>query len=323
MRKNSAWLPLSAIASCVMLFSSCQKSFVAESEKPAPYSTAVVSSDVVNYGEVIGNMELPWDQQFDGVSCRDINTQYLRGNRSQIPVREGNYAVRMTVRPGDVEPGTSGGERCEMNHYKDIQHGYTQEVPGNDFVYGFSMYMPTNWVTPPGWCIVAQWHHRSASLPPIAIHMAGNTMGIQFYTGLLKQMPSTWYANYTVSQGYTFLNNPAKGVWHDFMIRIKFSPNYDGLVEIWHKLQWEKSFRGVFTKKNFPTMQLYTQAQWPSLDSDNHPRAPDNRLPWGNYVTTQQFTRVGLYRKPASVTSVLYFDNWARARWWSDIANNF
>jgi hypothetical protein len=148
-------------------------------------------------------------------------------------------------------------------------------------------------------------------------------MGIQFYTGLLRQMPSTWYSNYTNHQAYTFLNNPAKGVWHDFMVRIKFSPNNDGVVQIWHKLQWEKNFKGVFTKTNFPTMQLYTQAQWASLDSDNATTAPNNRISWGNYVTTQQFCNIGLYRQNASFTNTLYFDNWARAKWFSQISNNF
>ena len=270
----------------------------------------------------MGNMEFPWQQQWHVVTARDINAQYLRGTRSQIPVREGNYAVRVVVRPGDRAIGTSG-ERCEIGHYNDLNHGYTQEKPGDDFHDGFSMYIPTNWVTPAGWAIVAQWKHRSFSLPPIAINIGTNNMGIQFYTGLLKQMPSTWYSNYTNHSGYTFLNNPAKGVCTIFMVRIKFSPNNNGVVQIWHKLQWQTNFTSVFSKTNFPTMQLYTQSQWASLDTDNATTAPNNRIPWGNYVTTQQFCSIGLYRQNASFTNTLYFDNWARARWFSQILNNF
>ncbi len=312
-----------ALFVALLTMGSCQKTVepVAESNITGPI---ISSNDEVDAKEVISDFEKqPWDQQWDELVCRNISQQFLIGNRSQIPVRQGNYAARFIVRPGDAQPGTTG-ERCEAGHYKDIQHGYTQEKPNDEFYYGWSTYIPSDWRTPSGWCIIAQWHARAATLSPISMYIdENNNIGMNFFSGLVT-MPASWYKNYAFRGSFPIVKNFRKNAWHDFIIRIKFTPNNTGILQVWHKMQWEKTWVQVLSKVNIPTMQLIRTQDWPSLDTDNHPRAPDNRIPWGSaYVTTQSWCRIGLYRGPTSFTNVIYHDNWARARWWSAITNNF
>jgi Polysaccharide lyase len=313
------WFFFLLLAACML--GSCRKTI---SEEP-PVSTYTVSSDdQVDANEILGDFEKqPWDQQWNYVVGKDITKQFLIGNRSQIPVRQGNYAARFIVRPGDQEASGSTGERCEVGHFNDSQHGYTQEKPNDEFFYGWSTYIPNDWKTPTGWCTIAQWHARAATLSPIALYIGSdNSIGVNFYSGLVT-MPASWYKNYAYRASFPLVKNFTRNAWHDFVVRIKFTPNNAGLVQIWHKMQWEKTWVMVLSKANIPTMQLYKPQDWAALDIDNHPRAPDNRIPWGSYITTQEWCRIGLYRGPNSFTNVIYHDNWARARWWSAIANNF
>ena len=321
MKKTSGLFWFLSLLLAAVTLGSCRKNVTEET----PVTTyTVASDDQVDAKELVSDFEKqPWDQQWNEVACRNISQQFLIGNRSQIPVRQGNYAGRFIVRPGDREANGSSGERCEVAHYYDIQHGYTQEKPGDEFYYGWSTYIPNGWQTPTGWCTIAQWHTRAATFSPIAIFIGtDNSIGLNIYSGLVT-MPATWYANYSYRATFPLVKNFAKNAWHDFVVHIKFTPNNAGLVQVWHKMQWEKNWVMVMSKANIPTMQLYKPADWPALDTDNHPRVPDNRIPWGSYITTQEWIRLGLYRNPSSFTNVIYHDNWARARWWSAIANNF
>lgn len=311
-----------AVLVAVIVLGSCQKSVKPVAEPIS--STTVSSNDQIDANELISDFEKqPWDQQWSEVVCRSISQQFLIGNRSQIPVRQGNYAARFVVRPGDAQPYTSG-ERCEVGHYNDFHRGYTLEKPNDEFYYGWSTYIPSDWRTPSGWCTIAQWHARAGTLSPIAMYIdANNNIGMNFYSGLVT-MPANWYKNYAFRGDFPIVRNFARNAWHDFMVRIRFTPNNTGLVQVWHKMQWEKTWVQVLSKVNIPTLPLIRIQDWPSLDTDNYAKAPDNRIPWGSaYVTTQVWCRIGLYRGATSFTNVIYHDNWARARWWSAIANNF
>lgn len=323
MSKNFPVLWFLTLSLTATSLTSCRKTVSTDVSTEERISTSTSSDDQIDRNELLGDFETPWDQQWNAIAAKNISQQFWIGNRSQIPVRQGNYAARFVVRPGDQQPYTSG-ERCEIEHYYDIQHGYTQEKPNDEFYYGWSTYIPSDWKTPSGWCTITQWHARAATLSPIAMYIgADNTIGMNFFTGLVT-MPASWYANYAYRPKFTLVNNFARNAWHDFIVRIKFTPSNSGIVQVWHKMQWEKTWVQVLSKVNIPTMQLIRNQDWPALDSDNYSKVPDNRIPWGtSYVTTQAFYRLGLYRGSASFTNVIYHDNWARARWWSAISNNF
>jgi len=328
MKKITASLYLPIVFACLLFTTySCKKAVQNdETFGNEPLAQAVVASNnIVDPGELVGDFDTgtPHLDQWHGIVCKDINFQYVAGNAAQIgiPVREGTKSAKFIVRPGDASPQTSG-ERSEANHYNDTWHGYTQETFDDDFYYGWSTFIPTNWVTPPGWAVFAQWHHRSYSLPPIVFNLINSSdIRIQFATGLLTGA-STNINNYANHNGYTILPNATKGVWHDFIVHIRFTPNPTGQMQVWHKLQSQPTFTQIFSQYNISTMQLYTSAAWPSLDNDAG--LPDNTIQWGpGYVTTQNFLRLGLYRGNASFTNTIYHDNWARATSYNAILNNF
>jgi len=342
MKKMTASLYLPIIIGCLSLsISSCKKATTADEN----VIRAVVASNIIDPGELVGNFEEDSSNiyQWHGIVCKDpihaLGQQYVEGNAAAIgiPVREGLKSARFIVRPGDQAFDHTSGERCEANHYNDTWNGYTQERNDDDFYYGWSTYIPTTWVTTTNattgsWSILTQWHHRSRSSPPIHLSMVGNDLHLKITSGLFNgagelQADAGKVTNYATNLDFNLFPSFAKGVWHDFIIHVRWTPNATGNVQVYHKLQSQSTFAQVFTRYNVSTMQLYRLADWNrAIDPiDNDAGTPDNAIPWGTgYVTAPLFYRLGLYRNPHStITNTLYHDNWARATTYAAIANNF
>jgi hypothetical protein len=143
------------------------------------------------------------------------------------PVRQGHYAARFVVRPGD-DPLHSSGERAEAFYV-------TNEREGVQSWWRWSTYFPTGFhPNSGGWNVFTQWQSTSNSCPPpiafeianysrppkIRLHLNGGTLNL-----------STCRASQTRYWTFATLR---RNRWYNFVFHVKWSPSSSiGFVQLW------------------------------------------------------------------------------------------
>lgn len=149
---------------------------------------------------------------------------------SQGPVFEGTHGYMMETRGsdyGNYDNSTCICERAELGNANPGRAGFENRLlgEGDDVYYGFAVYLPTN-MTLADWQVL--WQSKSiapAGWPESALHVDDDNGRLVIDN---NDEPGTWIATRDI--------DPAtKGVWHRFVIRIKYSSNYSiGKQEVWH-----------------------------------------------------------------------------------------
>ncbi|HRE52366.1 MAG TPA: heparin lyase I family protein [Flavitalea sp.] len=259
--------------------------------------------------QVISDWESGDFSQWQGIRATDTAAQL---SVVTTPVRQGKYAAKFVVRPHDTLARFSG-ERCEISHYSDIWNGYTQEAPDDDYYYGWSTYIPTDWTNPQLYGIFMQWHSRTSINPPIAFNIGGDSIGVSFRTGIVGGVVGA--ATYTYKNYFVISRDLYKGLWQDFIVRVKFRPDDTGIVQVWHRVEGQSRFRQIFSLANIPTLQYFSNLSL--IDS----RA---EISIGSRYTTKCYIQHGLYRdKGGSNTNTIYHDNWTRGASYSAVRSTF
>jgi hypothetical protein len=164
----------------------------------------------------------------------------VAANRLQIvtsPVRQGRYAARFEVRPGDKP--SSAGERCEAHRsYKG------DESAGQAYYYAWSTMVPVGWVNPKNYGMFLQFH----TTWPIAPALEITTQFGEFY--LLTRGGDR--DNYD-GRRTTIVPTLSPGKWNDFAMYVKWGVS-GGAVKIWHRVQGQSQFNVVFDKINVPNV---------------------------------------------------------------------
>jgi Polysaccharide lyase len=191
------------------------------------------------------------------------------------PVRQGRFAAKFTVRPGD-RFGSTSGERSE------VLFTGANEVEGDDVWYAWSTFFPTDWKTPAGWSIFAQWHSSYPVSPPVAFNMKGERIQVNVFAGAVDTGAASFKAAYPITDALQ------RGVWNDFVVHAVWSPT-NGSLEVWHR-----TGRGPFAMKvevtGIPTMQTV------------------------GGVVSSNYLKVGFYRNDEpTLVNVLYQDGFSRA----------
>jgi hypothetical protein len=121
------------------------------------------------------------------------------------PVRQGRYALEVTVRPGD-NPIRASGNRNELV--------FTDDDPaGEERVYAWSTLWPEGYVSAPTWQLFTQWHHSgNGGSPPVEFYVNDETVYLRVSGEVLWTAPLE------------------RGRWHDFVFRVKWATN--GWVEL-------------------------------------------------------------------------------------------
>jgi Polysaccharide lyase len=179
------------------------------------------------------------------------------------------------VRPGD-KFGTTSGERSEVLYTGD------NEIEGDDLWYAWSTLFPSDWTTPSGWSIFAQWHSSYPVSPPISFNMKGERIQVNLNTGSVDSGGASFKPVYPITDALE------RDVWNDFVVHIVWSGT-NGSLEV-----WRRTGDNPFVKKvdafGIPTMQVKAG------------------------VTSNNYLKIGFYRNddPALV-NVLYQDGFSRA----------
>lgn len=218
------------------------------------------------------------------------------GDDMPFSIRQGNYAARFTVRPGDQYSDKSG-ERSEIELWS-----YDREQPGDEYYYGWSTLFPQDWPEPARWGIILQWHAHTSISPPVGINATGNSLSVDYCSGNIDNA-------YPCEKDDKFLvlDNLNKGKWNDFIIRIKFAPDETGLVQLWHRLEGESDFQLIFEKFNYPTLQWATD-----LGMIESEYAIDYTVNGVDGYTTGTYLHHGFYRGAGDMTNTLYHDGFCR-----------
>jgi len=142
------------------------------------------------------------------------------------PVRQGRYAARFVVRPGD-DP-VVGGERAEVM-------ALTGESEGKESWWAWSTYFPTGFHPNPGaWNVFTQWHHTGHSCQS-PVDFAVNTYlsppRLRLYLNTGKLNLSTCRASFIRQWNFAVLR---RNRWYNFVFHVKWSSNASiGFVQLW------------------------------------------------------------------------------------------
>lgn len=164
------------------------------------------------------------------------------------PVRLGNHAGRFEVREGDYWRGTSfTGDVDNKRNRSEFSEDHYRLPQGQDQYYGYSIYLPEDFPDKDNWEIFTQWHGRPDQYlneiwrSPILAMRYGNN-GIYFT--IRYSAEKVQYENDGTRLEIVRIENFQKGVWHDFVVHLRWSYRNDGQVEIWHNGARIKNYQG-------------------------------------------------------------------------------
>ncbi len=154
----------------------------------------------------------------------------ISGNSPSItrePVRAGKFAMK-----------TSLNRRKDKVPYRTEVSGPRADV-GREYWYGFSIFLPENYVADDIWEIVAQWHGvpdfdigEDWRNPVMALDTTGGRWGFVSRWDAKENTFAGGKRRYGGTQHYD-LGKYHTGKWTDWIIHVKWSCNPDGLLEIW------------------------------------------------------------------------------------------
>jgi hypothetical protein len=165
----------------------------------------------------------------------DFEDRELRGWRAsgnspaivEEPVRAGRHAMRSSLdRYKDRYPNRTevSGPRAEL---------------GGEYWYGFSIFLPEDYVPDGIWEIVAQWHGvpdfdigEKWRNPVIALSTTGGQWGWVNRWDAKRNTFQTGQRQYGGIREYN-LGPYETGVWTDWVVHIRWSYGQDGFVEVW------------------------------------------------------------------------------------------
>ncbi|QRK12535.1 heparin lyase I family protein [Archangium violaceum] len=129
------------------------------------------------------------------------------------PVREGRYALKVTVRKGD-DPINASGNRNEVLYLG-------REEPGSEYFYKWSTLFPSSFPRSSKWALFTQWHHDgNGGSPPIEFYVVDDQLRLRVGG----------------SSGKIVWTSPLRREhWNDFVLHVKWSPDPKvGFVELYH-----------------------------------------------------------------------------------------
>jgi hypothetical protein len=173
------------------------------------------------------------------------------------PVRKGQYAVRIEVRPGD-DPIDSGGERAEVHVMTDADdYRIDANESGGVQYYAFSVRFAPDWqpIEPrmgDPWGIVFQLHGPDS----LGASQSFSVQVLDQFYIMLHSGDLDSPANSLQWEFYPLSNSDLNpGHWVDFVVRIKFASDFTGSVHVWRRDEGQADFALVLSVENVPTLQ--------------------------------------------------------------------
>ena len=158
---------------------------------------------------------------WNGVEAANANSIV----RSTEQAKAGSYSAKFTLNKSDEDQG--GSKRAELTDWSG-----RMEDPKSERWYGLSMFLPSSFIADPCEEMVFQWHGVNS------VDLDGESMSNPALAMITRN--GRWVFNDW--DGPVDLGLYTKDAWTDWVLHIKFSPDQDGLIEIW------KNGAKVFTR---------------------------------------------------------------------------
>jgi hypothetical protein len=239
-------------------------------------STAFVAENAADHSNFAGDWETGDASQW---TSNHWNQNAPLSDQFQIvqdPVRQGNFAAKFIVRPGD-KFATTSGERSE------VVWANSNDGEGKEYWYRWSTLFPTDWNEPRNWGIFIQWHSFNFTPPAVSLTARQDSAYLNLNTGPLSDP----CCGGNTRKKWLVLPTLSKGHWNDFIAHIKWTSATDGYITLWHRVDGD-AYAKVLDASGFPTLQ-----------SNNGKVVP-------NYLV------LGLYRDADTQTNTLYQDDFHR-----------
>jgi hypothetical protein len=163
--------------------------------------------------EWLGDFESANLSQWDAVQ----ETVDGRVSIEHTVVRQGRYAARFEVKPGDHWAGLAG-ERAEV--LKGVG-----EVAGDESYWAWSTYFPASFVSDhtSGFQMFTQWHSSSNT----------NTSGVTFQV-VGERLVVRVEGGATSDQWHQYDLGPlVRSAWQDFVVHVRWGSGNDGFLDVW------------------------------------------------------------------------------------------
>ncbi len=223
------------------------------------YGAMLVLGLVVSFGmqssQAAVNETLDWEtgntSQSTGLECPSDSKDF---SIVTSPVRGGRYAAHFHVDPTSAL-WNNDMPRCLATLYN------SGETTGNEYYYGFSVYIPANIRSSLLW----ELHQPSSiysvsgacSIAPFALHAEswGSLNGLYFRIATGDCSPSmAGYPNQEMDIPLPNLDPEPLGKWIDFVVHIKFEESNTGIVELWDRVGGNP-YALEITRSGIPTTQ--------------------------------------------------------------------
>jgi hypothetical protein len=171
------------------------------------------------------------------------------------PVRQGRYAARFVTRQGYGPYGYN--ESAEV-----VQGEKVVERPGTEGWFAWSTLFPEDWKEPYGWGIFFQLYPLlsdvySIGCPPVLFVAREDTATVRLCTGNID----SGYGEYKVN--HPLLDSLSKGHWNDFVVHVRWSHDWTGVFEVWHRVPGVSDWVKKVEVLGVPTTQ-YMAAHGPA-----------------------------------------------------------
>ena len=269
----------------------------------APASATAQSSPT---GEVVfdGGFETGNLSAWTGGQCANTGLPFsatsTRGTVN-LTVRNagaGKYAARFNL------SAVTTSSACELLHKRPIGLG-------TDDYYGLMVFFPRNWrePSPAGWGLsIAQLSFQGIWGSPVLLAAHARSIALVVQTGLCVPIGSS-------HPGCTYTSGPggnvkpmfavraplALHVWHELIVHVHHAIDSSGVVEVWHRLKGESSWKKTVSLHGYPTVQWTPEGMQ---------LAPGGRLMLSFNATVD---KIGAYRGPADFPLSVWEDGFVRA----------
>jgi hypothetical protein len=186
---------------------------------PAPPAAGPVSTlpgrELMRADWETGNTN-QWD------SVQTVNRDRIQAVRS--PVREGSFAGRFEVRPGEDPFCGSGGGGC-YGARAEVSLD-TNEAEGQERWYQWSTLVDQSVPSTNAFQVISQWHSRENGRPPVAMFVEGDNLLLMVHP---HRAPGDQISFVRAWSG------PVKrGTWRDIQMHVKWSGSDSvGFIELW------------------------------------------------------------------------------------------
>lgn len=176
----------------------------------------------------------------------------------------------------------SHAQRASLDRHNDPVSYRTESVPdgqtfevGDEVWYGFSIYLPDDYVADPVWEIPAQWHGRPDfdlgedwRNPPLALHSANGEWTV---SNIWDSKANTFESGERVYDGSeSFDIGPYEtGRWTDWVFHLVWSYADDGVLQIWKdgELVVDRPGPNTFNDQEGPYMKWGIYKGWSNPDN--------------------------------------------------------